>query len=224
MVKIIDATPPTPEDWFWNTNSSPRNLAQDSLYYTAAPFGPDSGVMRYVHGDSWQEIGNSNLLFRLEGVGQQTIYARFKNFGTNESAVYSTAVTLTPPGGADANTNGIADSWEQQNFGTTNIPGGADGDPDQDGATNLEEFLAGTHPTNPASRLIISLRRNNGPELTFPSIRGRSYVVETARNLMHPRWYPLNPGSVPGNDQILVVSDYFSEVSERFYRVRLATE
>ena len=224
MIKIIDATPPTPGDWFWNTNFSPRNIAQDSLYYTPAPFGRDSGVMRYVHGSSWQEIGNSNVSFRVEGFGQQTIYARFRNFGTNESPVYSAVVTFTPEGG-DANTNDIADSWEQQYFGSSSIPDVGNGDPDNDGLTNLEEFVAGTNPTNAMSRLTVALERNNGLNLVFATVRDRSYVVETARSAMRPRWCPFYSGSsLPGNNDVMVISDYFPKTSERFYRVRLAPE
>lgn len=50
---------------------------------------------------------------------------------------------------ADADGDGLPDEWEQQ-FGLNpaSVAGddGADGDPDADGATNLQEYVASTHP------------------------------------------------------------------------------
>ena len=79
MVKIIDATPPTPADWFWTTNFGSRYLSDLSFALTAVPLGRDSGVTQYVHEESWQEIGNTNLTFHLSGLGQQMIYAKFRD-------------------------------------------------------------------------------------------------------------------------------------------------
>ncbi len=53
---------------------------------------------------------------------------------------------------ADTTGDGIADAWKEQYFTADwqNDPdAAADQDPDNDGLTNLEEFLAGTIPTNP---------------------------------------------------------------------------
>jgi hypothetical protein len=46
----------------------------------------------------------------------------------------------------DADGDGMADAWETAYFGGTSAQPGAD--PDGDGASNLLEFLAQTHPTN----------------------------------------------------------------------------
>ncbi len=224
-VKIIDATPATPADWFWNPASGMRALAQSSFFDTAVPFGRDSGMMEYIHGDSWQEIGNSNLLFRLEGSGQQTVYAKFRDFGTNESEVVSANVLLLP-GGPDGNTNGIADHWEQHYAGTTNtVTGFANDDPDEDGMSNLDEFLSGTDPMNAASRLELSIRLDPGVVLEFPTVPGRSYVIETARDLARPRWYPLLGGfPQPGTGEAIRYYDTYQDIDTRSYRVRLTTD
>ncbi|MFN7139611.1 MAG: S8 family serine peptidase, partial [Limisphaerales bacterium] len=50
----------------------------------------------------------------------------------------------------DVDADGLDDNWETARFG--NLQAGPDGDPDQDGLTNLEEFLLNTDPT-----------ANNGP-------------------------------------------------------------
>lgn len=48
---------------------------------------------------------------------------------------------------ADIDGDGLDDDWEMAYFGHLNY--GADDDPDGDLATNLEEFIAGTDPTDP---------------------------------------------------------------------------
>ena len=48
----------------------------------------------------------------------------------------------------DTNSNGIPDLWETQMFGIGSLNQSADGDPDGDGLSNLQEYLAGTDPTN----------------------------------------------------------------------------
>jgi outer membrane protein OmpA-like peptidoglycan-associated protein len=48
---------------------------------------------------------------------------------------------------ADSDADGMDDAWELQWFGS--LGQGAEGDPDGDGLTNLQEFQAGTRPTDP---------------------------------------------------------------------------
>ncbi|HVE41897.1 MAG TPA: metallophosphoesterase [Planctomycetota bacterium] len=52
---------------------------------------------------------------------------------------------------ADADGDGLPDTWEVTHFGNTTSQNGG-GDPDHDGATNAEEYAAGTDPMDPASK------------------------------------------------------------------------
>src|SRR5439155_12667049 len=76
--------------------------------------------------------------------------------------------------------------WQIQNFGSTSNPNAAaDADPDGDGQTNLQEFLAYTDPNNAASASPpAAVTSNNGQlQLNFVQPANRSTVVETSFDL-----------------------------------------
>jgi len=63
---------------------------------------------------------------------------------------------------------------------------GADADPDADGLSNGEEYLAGTDPLDAGSVLRVLAAvpdADGGLVLSWPSEAGRTYVVEVATNL-----------------------------------------
>lgn len=66
--------------------------------------------------------------------------------GQTSSPPAQLTINITPP--LDANTNGMPDAWETQ-FDIAD----ASADDDGDGATNLQEYWAGTNPTNALSWL-----------------------------------------------------------------------
>ena len=80
-----------------------------------------------------------------------------QNVTTNNEGPYT--VVLSNPSGSvtsapallmiDSDADGIADSWERTYF--TNLAQNATADFDHDGASNLQEFLDGTNPTNSVS-------------------------------------------------------------------------
>ena len=86
--------------------------------------------------------------------------------------------------GPDANADDLPDDWQQANWGKpVNWPP-AQADSDGDGASNLQEFLAGTDPTNPNSVLSIRLERNGAQQfLNWNSTPGLFYQVEKSTNV-----------------------------------------
>ena len=106
---------------------------------------------------------------------------------TNTLATNATVVfhgTYTYP---DANGNGISDLWEQRYFGTVAASHPAGQDSDGDGATDLQEFLAGTDPTNPDSALKLSgphIQANRTVQFEWPGALGREYQLETSNDLI----------------------------------------
>jgi len=74
---------------------------------------------------------------------------------------------------------------------------GRDDDPDGDGLSNVEEFLAGTDPLDANSVLKITGIRPvaNGVEIRWASAAGKVYTVEHAQTLGGP-WLPVKSGIV----------------------------
>ena len=94
--------------------------------------------------------------------------------GRLSSASASMNLNVTPPPDADANS--LPDAWETA-YGVSD----PNADDDGDGQANLQEYLAGTNPTNAASVLQITdwLRLTNGHvSLAWPSVGGTRYRVQ----------------------------------------------
>jgi hypothetical protein len=80
------------------------------------------------------------------------------NVSTTDEGLYSVVVTnsagsvTSAPAELllDSERDGLPDSWEMANFGTLTGQRG-EGDPDQDGVSNVDEFFAGTDPSSPTS-------------------------------------------------------------------------
>jgi hypothetical protein len=111
----------------------------------------------------WQQSTNNIAFTNLIGQTASTLGAAITiagdyyrvtltpNDGKTNGAPFTTASVLVP---VDADGNGINDDWEVQYFGHIGVNPNAD--PDGDGFSNLQEFLAGTDPTNSSSALRIT--------------------------------------------------------------------
>ena len=84
--------------------------------------------------------------------------------------------------------DGLDDAWQVQFFGLNNPNAAPLLDPDGDGHTNAFEDLAGINPTSAASffRVTQSTLSANSFHLTFPTVLGRSYQLQSSANLANP--------------------------------------
>ena len=93
---------------------------------------------------------------------------------------------------ADADGDGMPDEWEREHFGsTTNSAGGSLEDWDEDGFVDLHEFLAGTIPTNPVSRLVltgVSPAGTNQVAINWQAVTGKQYDILRATSLWNSVW------------------------------------
>jgi hypothetical protein len=126
--------------------------------------------------------------------------------------------------------DGLDDAWQAQYFGQNNPQADPNADPDADGRTNLQEFIEGSVPTDPASRLTIQVLPVPGQptqtRIVFsPIIAGRSYTVEYATAMgiatASPAWYALSGAAQSDAGSVRTVTDTTIHNSGScIYRVR----
>jgi Tol biopolymer transport system component len=121
-------------------------------------------------------------------------------------------------GSGDSDQDGMDDDWELAYFNTLGRDG--QGDFDGDGKTDLEEFRAGTDPTNSGSILrVLSLNKIGSGDVTllWNSIPGKTYRLQYKNTLDAASWQNF-PGTVTAISETTVAQDS-APVPNRFYRV-----
>lgn len=103
----------------------------------------------------------------------------------------------------DEDGDNMSDRWEMEALGGTSVPmGAATEDLDGDGALNLDEYIAGTDPSNATSRFVLRLSTTNGaPDVELDTVAAgaaahglrRYYSLEERGDLTGGVW-----GAVPG--------------------------
>jgi len=128
---------------------------------------------------------------------------------TTVATVFSTLTVL-----ADSDHDHLPDVWETQ-YGVSD----PSDDPDHDGLTNLQEYRAGTNPTNALSTLRLSgFLVNTQTVFSFLAVSNKTYSVQYTPSLSGP-WVNLtNIASRTTNRTTLTITDR-AIVSNRFYRV-----
>ena len=128
---------------------------------------------------------------------------------------------VTSPGDSDG--DGLPDAWEIQYFGSINDPRATpNADPDGDGFTNLQEYLAGTDPKDPNSSLKFDSVTMAGSQtlLRFTAVASRTYTVLYRDDLSNGTWLRLQnvPGQ-PGTGPVDVTDSGAGASATRFYRI-----
>jgi hypothetical protein len=105
----------------------------------------------------------------------------------------------------DNDGDGIPDWWMIQYFGHATGQAGdlsrSQDDADHDGVRNIQEFFAGTIPTNPSSILVVRIAPGiSGADavLNWEAAPGRTYQILSTTNLSDAVW-PVFPGSIGVN-------------------------
>lgn len=116
--------------------------------------------------------------------------------------------------------DGIPDTWRLLNFGTvSNELSAADADPDGDGASNWEEYIAGTNPLDGTSVFKFSPSAAPGVSgfaLQWSSAVNKLYTLQSAPSLGGP-WSTIAT-NLAGNGQTLSWTDTNAAGNALFYR------
>ncbi|HOW66207.1 MAG TPA: S8 family serine peptidase [Verrucomicrobiota bacterium] len=122
----------------------------------------------------------------------------------------------------DFNTNSLSDLWETQYFGSVNPGHPASWDSDRDGATDGQEFLAGTSPADAASVLELRgpfVQPNGTTRFEWTSSIGCEYALEVSHDL--DTWQSVSETS-RGNGQVLAVTlPVLDPRLSYFFRIRV---
>jgi hypothetical protein len=136
------------------------------------------------------------------------------------------AATPTPGSVAGANPDrdgdGMPNDWESANLFDPDDPTDAGGDADNDGLSNLQEFIAGTNPRDPSSCLKFDSVEAGSSNITlrFNAVAGKSYTVQYRDNVVSGAWqkrFDVAPQPTTGPMQL--TDSQPPGVPERFYRL-----
>ncbi len=141
---------------------------------------------------------------------------------------------------ADTNANGIPDSWEVS-YGMSLSTNSANADPDGDGLTNFQEYLANSNPNNPQSGFLkpqIAKLANGHYLITWCSVGGTRYRVQFGDgdvsgnyngsyiDIVRPAWLEIDPATVGVAATNSFVDDFSLTAGaplhgHRYYRIKL---
>jgi hypothetical protein len=175
-------------------NGFPISLVSTGAYtQVLAPgiaFGPAPGLFtNQLTVRLTNTFGSGEVRFTINGAdptAASTLYTGAFTITSNAtlraglflSGAAVSSVSIGDYGRVYALNDGVPNSWRLQYFGAgylTDPRVGAGTDADNDGSSNLQEYLAGTDPLNPLSGFTVGIQAI--PRITFVSIPGTTYKI-----------------------------------------------
>lgn len=220
----------------WAASVSNMTLVDNYTWEWTAVLTNETGVQfKFAAAGTWsQNWGDDDptgLSLPLQGIGESN-GANIAVSGTLDGTYIFTFNDRTRayslergPSNPDADGDGMPDDWENTYFGSTNaVHGGAYEDWDEDGASNLDEWYAGTIPTDDSSVFtIVSVAGAANYVVSWASETGKTYTIWVCTNLLAgeftPSTAPISSTS-PMNTHTIVLN----EASSLYYRLSVDDE
>lgn len=200
------------------TTGTPLNdVDHYNLYYSESP----SEFTDYVEVNT----GTSAQIDNLE-YNKQYFFAVKACTDTAESD-FSETLAWNAPEMPDTDSDGISDEWETSHFFNLQIANSTT-DSDNNGTSDLNEFVAGTDPLNPADQPAITIE--DGNQVSFQARtatgtgyqnRARSYSLLFCDNLSAGTWVPVTGmENIAANDQVISYEPAANSLSG-YYRTEI---
>jgi len=125
----------------------------------------------------------------------------------------------------DRDSDGLPDYFEEQYPGVLDPDQADDGeDPDNDGRTNLEEFIENTDPSKADLGTSIGMSKNETGGFRFSAFlkSGRIYQLQRSSNLQTENWNDIEGEIFQSHSGILEFVDPFPPEPRAFYRIKSA--
>ncbi len=170
----------------------------------ASPTGPTELQASSVHADS--EVTITAQIGTLETLG----IVQIRNVDDDDFGPY-----------AD---DGVDDAWQVTHFGLSDPQGHGDADPDGDGLTNAQEFLAGSNPhegpepnRDPIALKIVAFERqpDGSYHIRFQAESEASIALERSTDLTPGSWQIID--TYTGTDTIILSQE---AATTQFFRLR----
>ena len=121
---------------------------------------------------------------------------------------------------ADSDFDGLPDDWELAHGLNPESDADAGADPDGDGLTNLQEYICGTHPREKASRLELTVVRDNDQlELRFQAQPDRTYSIESRERLENDGWKNVRSLAPGAGGEVVLRELIKRDQRARFFRL-----
>jgi hypothetical protein len=186
-----------------------------------APDNPNTNGVPYVTLDAVRYNDQSPWPPAADGSGMSLQRVPSASLGDEPTNWIAAAPT---PGQAlgtgDSDNDGLPDNWEQA-YGTFVFIPDADADADADGLTNWEEYLAGTHPNDPASALRFQQIIAQGGDiiLQFLATSNRTYSLLYKPAWEENSWSKLVDMPAHPTNRVVTLTNAVPGDASRFYRL-----